>query len=125
MSRLPIYTDSHFTEDEMACPCCGQMIIDPEFLFRLEALRRILNIPLLVTSGYRCAEYNIKIKGHPRSLHMKGIAVDIAIKDVKQGERLKKAAFICKFNAIGIYSKHIHLDMRPGFSGHFFTGSYN
>ena len=125
MSRLPIYTDSHFTEDEMACPCCGQMIIDPEFLFRLEALRRVCDFPFPVTSGFRCAKHNAKIKGHPNSMHMQGKAVDIEMSTRCKIQRIKALAVHFEFKGIGIYPNHIHLDMRPGEGTVVFEGSYN
>ena len=125
MSRLPILTDSHFTEKEMACPCCGQMIIDPEFLFRLEALRRILDIPLVVTSGFRCKKWNTKKKGHPNSMHMQGKAVDISVNSKKEYWKIEDKATRIGFTGIGIYPKHIHLDMRPGEGATVFNGKYN
>lgn len=37
---------------------------------------------MLITSGYRCKEVNRLVKGAENSLHMKGMAADIFVKDL-------------------------------------------
>ena len=43
----------HFTDDELACECCGVADMDDGFMRMLGRLRRALGVPLPVTSGYR------------------------------------------------------------------------
>ena len=50
-----------------------QMVLDP--------LRRIHQQPIIITSGYRCAQLNKAVGGVPNSWHTKGNAADIHIKD--------------------------------------------
>jgi len=50
--------------------------------FILQPVRDELMIPIVVTSGYRDKELNSKIGGSESSLHMRGIAADITIKDI-------------------------------------------
>lgn len=112
MSNLPILTESHFTEKEMTCPCCEQMIVDPAFLFRLEALRLLMNEPLNVTSGFRCRGRNTGIGGHRKSMHMQGKAVDISCTNKIRQTTIMEAADVIGFKGIGRYDMHVHLDMR-------------
>ena len=51
----------HFTELELACHHCGQMHLTPEFLVELERLRTEFGLPLHITSGWRCPDYNAEI----------------------------------------------------------------
>ena len=50
-----------------------QMVLDP--------LRRIHQQPIIITSGYRCAQLNKAVGGVPNSWHTKGNAADIHIKN--------------------------------------------
>ncbi len=43
----------------------------------LEAVRDLVGQPILITSGYRCAELNRRIGGSPSSAHTRGMAADI------------------------------------------------
>ena len=44
--------------DELVCPCCGQLDMNPDFVRDLEILLKNLEFPLPVASGYRCPDYN-------------------------------------------------------------------
>ena len=46
-----------------------QMVLDP--------LRRILQAPIIITSGYRCAKLNKAVGGVANSWHTKGNAADL------------------------------------------------
>jgi len=55
----------------------------------LDPLREHLNLPVRITSGYRCLELNTVIGSHSGSQHIKGMAADIVVsgmdsKDVAQ-----------------------------------------
>ena len=43
----------------------------------LNKIREAYGKPIIVTSGYRCAELNKKVGGKPTSQHLRGEAVDI------------------------------------------------
>lgn len=43
----------------------------------LDPLREAYGNPIIVTSGYRCAELNKAVNGAPKSQHVKGEAADI------------------------------------------------
>jgi hypothetical protein len=42
----------------------------------LEMVRTILNVPMIITSGYRCPDLNIIVGGRRGSKHMLGLAAD-------------------------------------------------
>lgn len=69
----------HFILREFQCRCCGRVMTSSRILEMLERLRAAWGRPLVVTSGYRCRARNEAAGGAPRSLHMKGRAVDIAV----------------------------------------------
>lgn len=60
-----------------------QMILDP--------LRRILQTPIIITSGYRCATLNKAVGGVSNSWHTKGNAADLRIKDGEEAEVIFQA----------------------------------
>lgn len=47
----------------------------------LQFIRDAKDIPLIITSGYRCYQLNRLVKGSPNSAHMQGLAADILFKD--------------------------------------------
>jgi uncharacterized protein YcbK (DUF882 family) len=70
------------SQDEFDCKCknpsCKVTPIHQEFLDAYEALRKKLNVPLRITSGYRCPLHNYNVGGTARSYHQHGMAVDFA-----------------------------------------------
>jgi uncharacterized protein YcbK (DUF882 family) len=84
--------------------------MDANFLRLLDLVRAIYSNPLVVTSGYRCEEHDIKIGG--KGNHTTGKAVDLLVPD--SADRLKMAHAICKvgLHRVLIYKHkpHIHID---------------
>lgn len=73
---------AHFNREEFRC-CCGGLYcdgfpveMDSDLLARLEAVRRDLNSPIIVTSGVRCSRRNAEVGGISQSKHLRGYAVD-------------------------------------------------
>jgi len=104
----------HFRLSEFACPCCKRVMLHPKLLAKLMELRKIIERPVYITSGYRCPSYNQKIGGVVNSYHLIGLAVDIKVKDINLIELLEYAENI-GFAGIGFYEKNnfLHLDVRP------------
>jgi len=104
----------HFKLSEFSCPCCKRVMLHPKLLAKLMELRKILERPIYITSGYRCPEYNQKIGGVVNSYHCIGLAADIKVKDINLIELLGYAEEI-DFAGIGFYEKKnfLHLDVRP------------
>lgn len=109
-----IIISPHFNLSEFACPCCRRIMLHPLLLEKLEKLRKIIEKPVYITSGYRCFEYNRKVGGVANSYHCIGLAADIKVKDINLIELLGYAEEI-DFAGIGLYEKKnfLHLDVRP------------
>lgn len=85
----------------------------PEFLNKLTEARIEANIPFNITSGYRTAAHNKKIKGTKNSAHLRGYAADIAVTTSSARFTIVAAAIKVGFNRIGIGNSFIHLDCDP------------
>jgi uncharacterized protein YcbK (DUF882 family) len=109
----------NFTPDEMRCKGTGKLLVIPEFMDRLQRLREAMNIPLVVSSGYRAPEHNEKVSSTgPNGPHTTGRAVDLKI----YGPPAHKLIFVAinlGFTGIGVKqhgpveSRFIHLDDLP------------
>jgi len=110
---------AHFSKAELASPDTGEAKMQPEFISMLEALREDFGKPMIITSGYRTPEHNIKVGGVSSSYHLKGRAVDVHVFG-EEGYRLVKLAMQIGFGGIGIQQhgafegRFIHLDNRAG-----------
>ena len=104
----------HFNLSEFACPCCRRIMLHPLLLEKLEKLRKIIEKPIHITSGYRCFAYNQKVGGVANSYHCIGLAADIQVKNINLIELLGYVEEI-DFAGIGFYEKKnfLHLDIRP------------
>jgi len=88
------------------------MILDTEFLARLQSLRDQWQMPMIITSGYRCPEHNKAVGGSPHSQHLEGRAADIAMTSGTERWEFLRLCYQHGFTGIGIHSKYIHLDTR-------------
>ena len=104
----------HFSVGEMACSHCGKCEMDDAFMARLDGLREKVGFPLVVSSGFRCAEHNQAVSSTgPNGPHTTGKAADIAVR----GDRayfLLKVAVGMGFHGIGVSQKgdkrFLHID---------------
>ena len=104
----------HFNLSEFACPCCHRVMLHPLLLEKLEKLRKTIEKPIYITSGYRCTEYNQKVGGIKNSYHKLGLAADIRVGGLSALDLLEHAEML-DFSGIGFYEKKnfLHLDVRP------------
>lgn len=109
------FVSKYFSEAEMRCKCgCGRADMSPGFMFKLDSLRERYGKPLIVTSGFRCAEHNLKVsETGSAGPHTTGRAVDFAVGG-PDAIRLLSLALAGGFNGFGINqkgaSRFIHLD---------------
>jgi len=104
MTRINWNDLKYFKKSEFKSP--GRM--SASLLYKLSLIRADAGVPICVTSSFR--------KGDSGS-HGEGLAVDIS--DNMQSDpvtsswrfKVLNSIFKLKFNRIGIYPKHIHLDM--------------
>jgi uncharacterized protein YcbK (DUF882 family) len=107
-----IRISKNFLLSEFQCPCCKRVILDFRLVDLLEALRkRIGDKPVIITSGYRCEDYNRKVGGVPKSYHLLGMAADVRVPGVEPGDLIKHA-FEVGFLGLGLYDTFCHLDIR-------------
>ena len=87
----------YFTENELRCPCCHNIIISKKLLETLDAIREYLGEPVIIVSGYRCPKHNIAVGSrYINSAHTRGLAADIRVKGMKDTELGKKIKKIYK-----------------------------
>jgi len=113
----------HFNLREFASPDTDEVKIDVRLVIICERLRRELEIPITITSGYRTKAHNKKVGGSKDSYHMKGMAADTKLKgriihsDFDNKGYLRKlfikATKIKGIGGLGWYEdSHIHIDIR-------------
>lgn len=101
---------THFSEREFRCRHCGRVRVDPHLIHHLERLRAIVGRPLVIVSGYRCAEHNRRVGGAPESQHLLGRAADI-----EAGYATVAQARAAGFVGIGVSGSEVtHVDVRRG-----------
>ena len=64
----------NFYRYEFKCKCgkCDYDQADIELVNVLQDIRNYFAVPIVITSGNRCPEHNVKVKGSEKSMHMKG-----------------------------------------------------
>lgn len=111
---------SYFSDQELACTCCGTYHFEPEFLYILNVIRQECGFALPVTSGYRCNRHPLearkKAANKPYGAHNRGVAVDIGVSH-ERAHRLLEVAVAQGIPRIGVaqkgLSRFIHLDIDP------------
>ena len=84
--------------------------MDKEFLLKLDRAREVAQIPFKINSAWRSVEKNKEVGGKPNSSHLKGLAVDISVKDSRSRFIVLKALIQVGFHRIGIAKTFIHVD---------------
>jgi len=83
-----------------------------DIVFKLDRARELFGSPIVITSGYRDPSHNADVGGVKDSSHTTGKAVDIrAPLDQQMREKLCWALGASGFRRIGIYDRHLHLDV--------------
>ena len=107
----------HFTGKEFRCKDgTEEFLYCPNLIEVLERIRKNINAPVIINSGYRTPEWNAKVGGSKCSYHMKGMAADIVVKGHTTKEIAKIADEIMK-NHGGVirYKNFVHVDVREGY----------
>jgi uncharacterized protein YcbK (DUF882 family) len=76
---MKVKSSKHFTENELKCKGgCGRAEMDADFMVKLEQIREYLGKPMLLSSAYRCPDYNKNVSSTGENgPHTTGKAVDI------------------------------------------------
>lgn len=96
-------------------PGSGELM-EPEVLQMLDIARDIYGYPMVITSGFRTIEHNRELieRGYPaspKSSHLLGLAVDIAVPNSQRRFLMLEALLDAGFHRIGIGETFIHVDL--------------
>ncbi len=101
-------------EKRFVCRCCGVNHVDIRLQQYIKELEAYIGRALLVTSGYRCKEYNDRVGGSRTSSHLGGLAADIACRSDRLRFEIIHNAIKLGITRIGVYRNFIHLDIDKG-----------
>lgn len=123
---------SYFKIEEFNCRCGCIMPSDVldnvlKLIENLNDIREFWGYPIRVNSGYRCISHNKAVKGAVNSMHIKGLAADIA-PIIPRGSDLnlvlslsvvnlhRTIVYMADFQAISLgglslYSSFVHYDL--------------
>lgn len=117
-----------FKPEEFSCNCnyddCieSENFMDERFLELIFKIRASTDIPMVITSAYRCNRHNRQVGGVKNSYHTKGLAIDVRVTDSYQRYELVEAA-IAHGLSVGVYRNFLHLELRKN-NPKLFRGSY-
>lgn len=104
----------NFSWHEFNCKCCGFNNIDIRAIHRLQVVRDIVEVPVIILSGCRCETHNKEVGGAPESYHRQGLAIDWT---VENEEKLCLVALTLRRWSGGFHyyaeRKFIHTDIGP------------
>jgi len=106
---------------EIACSCCGDVLMTSEALTALsflDGLRATFGEVMVVNSGYRCPRHNAAVGGARSSMHLRGMAFDIYWERWSEYKRRRFLAIAGSWGmrGIGQYPTFVHVDAREGFA---------
>lgn len=109
-SKVKDWRWNYFTPKEIACKGTGFIVVDEEALDCLNALRHIIGVPFAPNSAYRSESHNKAVGGAKNSMHRKGKAFDIPIKEGMSRDAIHDTAELVGFTGIGDYNTFVHVD---------------
>ncbi len=110
-------SSKNFAASELRCQCvhCNlevpHEITQPE-VDRLQKVRAEYDLPMILTSAYRCALHSIEAKKSKPGQHNHA-AFDVAIPWGQSRMRLMQIAIGHGFTAFGFANSFLHMDPRP------------
>jgi uncharacterized protein YcbK (DUF882 family) len=104
----------YFSERELRCKCgCGRADMDPDFMGDfLIPLRERYGGPVILSSAFRCPEYNAKVSftGYDGP-HTTGKAVDIKVTSGWHRNAIIRLAMELGCRRIGVAGGFVHVDL--------------
>ena len=111
---MTTHVSRYFYLTELACSHCGKMELGEPFLAELDRLREAFDGPLVVSSGYRCAQHPVEAKKAAPGAHNRA-AIDACVYGAT-AYRLLGIAQLLGWTGIGVRqkgplsSRYLHLD---------------
>lgn len=104
----------HFIREEFACKCgCGFDEINPDLVAKLEVLRLLLGVPLIISSGCRCSAHNADVGGRSGSAHLRGDAADLVCRNPHMRYKIVLNAMHL-FRRVHLGDDYVHVDVDEG-----------
>ena len=106
-------TSKYFSEKEFnrCTPSCSLQDMNQDFMNKLDKLRELSGIPLVINSAFRTIQYE-KSKGrNGTSAHVSGVAIDIRCNDSQNRFKVLEGALKLGFRRIGVANSFIHVDI--------------
>lgn len=106
----------YFKLSEFKCKCCGKIPTSAQYQVQklvnslLDPVRRVLQAPIYVNSGYRCKRHNKAVGGVINSQHLTGNAADIRCYDNAALVEIIKQ--IGDFDQLIVYKTFIHVSYK-------------
>lgn len=97
---------------EFECSHCNVVKLKPELVRRVQKIRDHFDAPFIITSGYRCPEWDRAVGGSGEGTHTQGQALDGYIQGVSHSELADYAEDMFRNDGLGRYNNHTHLDVR-------------
>lgn len=92
-------------------PISCESELDSRLVEMLHNIEHLLSCNLVITSAFRCIDYE-HFKGRSgTSSHCKGLAVDVSCRDSQMRLELVQAALRSGFRRIGVGETFIHIDI--------------
>ena len=109
----------HFTDKELACPCCGEVRFNAEARAMFNEAREVSGIAYVPNSACRCEDHNAEVGGSTESAHLFGgwretTAMDIRVRNSRERFLILSGLIAAGFTRIGIAKTFIHADADPG-----------
>jgi zinc D-Ala-D-Ala carboxypeptidase len=105
----------YFEPEEVMCPCCGQAKMSHAFMLTLDRMRHDYGAPIIISSGFRCPDYNSQFESGRDGPHTTGTAVDVPVYG-GQAHKLIHIALRNGVTGLGIKQhgplekRHLHFD---------------
>ena len=98
----------HFKIEEFLCRCgCNKVFVHPDLIPTLERIRGGYGLPMIITSGYRCLDYNKILFGGPE--HPAGEAADVWCVGDENRFKLVSVCLAAGIKRLGIGRDFIHI----------------
>ena len=100
---------------EFKCHCgCGFDNVDIRLIKNLQAVRDKADRKVIINSGCRCKNQNLREGGAPNSMHLYGMAADIAIPGIPVRDVYMLVKDFPEFMGIGVsgIGGFVHVDVR-------------
>ena len=114
------------SDPKLLCTCghkdCDQRSVNLETLYKLQAVRCWLDMPMTVTSGGRCPNHPNEVHRTTPADHQNCIGVDVLYRSEKEKNLIMMYGVRAGFTAIAAGKNFVHLGNRPQI--HLTTWSY-